>query len=96
MLLGELYWLRDQGKPAGSFMSKVADKLEVVEAQSRPLKRARVDEPVCLPASSSSQCTLPASSTAALFEQLSRLIEWRSAGHLTESEFESAKRQLQL
>ena len=95
LLLGQLYWLRETGQPLDEFFVKVADALE---------GSAQGEEPAAV-----RQCMSPDSQLAAwvhsqpeslaapgLLDSLSSLIQWRCAGHLTESEFIAAKRKLGL
>lgn len=97
VLLGHLYWLRGQGAPLDEFMARVAARLEGVAPPCRPSKIARVDGPAASPAMDPPpQLSAGASSASHLLQQMATLIDWRLAGHLTDAEFEAAKRQLGL
>ena len=106
VLLGQLFWLRQCGHPLDEFMAKVAAALEPTEPQpaatARPSVKQAGDavqpngrcsaEPQLVPVTSSRH----EGATSEFYEQLASIMEWRRAGHLSESEFVEAKRRLGL
>ena len=103
ILYGQLLWMRDNGVALDDFFKKV----EVMAAGGAvphvaPTPSPVVSSTVVAPAASEPVAAVPASSSPSapseqdIFEKLSKLIEWHSAGHLNDSEFIASKRVLGL
>ena len=92
ILLGQLAWLQSQGEPLDEFMQRVATTLAAPGAV--PLDGGPAEEPAEPPPAPGPTPPVPA--PGVFFEKLSCLIQWRAAGHLSESEFNLAKLQLGL
>jgi len=88
--------------PLDDFMKRVQDELDrdPAGAPSQPLKKLRVQGPSDSAGPSDMTEKLPAavgkSEPMSFFEELKDLIEWRTAGYLTDSEFAAAKQKLGL
>ena len=99
MLLRPLPWLRRQGQAIDQFKSKVAAALEPAELQPGPAQKARVDvphAPTQLPGQSPDPKAILEINPDVFLRKMATLVEWRSGGFLTETEFVAAKRQLEL
>lgn len=95
ILLGQLAWLQSQELPLDEFMQRIATTLGAPGAVALDRESAgRAEEPTGPPPAPGP--APPVSAPDALFERLSCLIQWRTAGHLSESEFNLAKFQLGL
>ena len=103
ILYGQLLWMRDHSVPLDEFFKKVETMaLGGSVPSDAPTPSLAVSSPVVASTTGAPVASAPVSSSFAspsaqdIFEKLSKLIEWRSSGHLTESEFVESKRVLGL